>query len=577
MRLRGLFGRLASGIRSLRTRTIFLILLLLSCTSLLFTIFIYPDAIDTTTTKAYSAANAAKKYLPTELPKNLPKLPKFGWGSGARKPPASVNSTASAATYYSHWNWRHPFSSSVSKDEDRIVLPPLARRCPVYTYYDPKAPDAATVKPLITEWRRAYWAYGFKPTVIGPKEAEADTFYEQLAKKEELSAELEGEVKRWLAWHHMKGGVLVDYRLIPMGDYDAPTLTKMRRCQFARMSRLEDWPGAYYAGEQKHVEDVLKYVLFKPLANGTTTMEDATRDTRDERERDVQELFHVEPRAPSLAYYSKETVKKLYPELKEEDLPALIGSHLHKTFLARYPDGISVLTPSPHNGKAVAQAVLPLANSLAQCPIGPLPSSCPPNRQKCSKCVSKEITLIKHIPKNYNDTFMVSVVPHPHTFLSVKEGTTEFSPAYVRRQTFRDIWVKQVTPHITNPDFGAPRLALELKTLVPDAQHSYWTVADDTMDLDLTRFEWRFGFKLPTPKMDVETETLKGQDAARYEMLKRSVEIIGKREEEGIVSVIEAWNLADSEVWKFVKALGRRAKKELEEWEEEERQWFKED
>ena len=102
-----------------------------------------------------------------------------------------------------------PFSSSVTLDENRSLLPPVEKRPPIYTYYDHtlKKDDeikAAETQILIT-WRRAWWAHGFRPMILGPAEATKNPLYEEVQQKG-LEAAIKDELLRWLAWESMGYG-----------------------------------------------------------------------------------------------------------------------------------------------------------------------------------------------------------------------------------------------------------------------------------------------------------------------------------------------------------------------------------
>ena len=51
-------------------------------------------------------------------------------------PPEQADSSAGDVKWFSDFKWRNPFSSSVTMDEERAVLPPERPRPLVYTYFD---------------------------------------------------------------------------------------------------------------------------------------------------------------------------------------------------------------------------------------------------------------------------------------------------------------------------------------------------------------------------------------------------------------------------------------------------------
>src|SRR5690606_26898916 len=206
------------------------------------------------------------------------KLSTSGILSNAHQPPSSTDATTDS--FYSDFNWRQYFSSKVSKEENRVALPKLANRCPVYTYYDGKAEgvDHAVEKKLIQVWRRAYWAKGFKPVVLGPADALESPMHATLMRKA-MSPELKKSLFRWLAWQHMGSGILSDYRLIPMGDKNAPIMKVLRTCNFPHLTRLEGMSGSLYYGPRAEVEAMLKYLESSDIPANAKTVETATDES----------------------------------------------------------------------------------------------------------------------------------------------------------------------------------------------------------------------------------------------------------------------------------------------------------
>jgi len=130
------------------------------------------------------------------------------FGPATHKPPPPSNSTASSEGWFSSWKWLNPFSSNIAKNEERSALPPLEKRCPVYTFFDDS--DGKEEDGVLLAWRRAFWAQGFRPLVLGRAEAEEHGLYRVV--KGRFSEGFEREVMRWLAWGRVgMGGVLVDY------------------------------------------------------------------------------------------------------------------------------------------------------------------------------------------------------------------------------------------------------------------------------------------------------------------------------------------------------------------------------
>ncbi|KAK5676182.1 hypothetical protein LTS12_029516, partial [Elasticomyces elasticus] len=120
---------------------------------------IFSSSPTTTTT---SDPETGEEVEVTGPAKYIPKLSEFHLPSfrpAAHKPPEQKNSTSGESKWYSDWEWINPFSSSITLDENRSVLPPLADRTFIYAYYDtrkyndPKEENADAQ--LLLTWRRA--------------------------------------------------------------------------------------------------------------------------------------------------------------------------------------------------------------------------------------------------------------------------------------------------------------------------------------------------------------------------------------------------------------------------------------
>lgn len=111
-----------------------------------------------------------------------------------------------------------PFSSSINGAHG-IALPPVEERCTLYTY-NKKSVDkdqAELEDRLLVAWRRAWWAYGFNPIILGPPEAKAHELYKETV-VEGMNSDLKWEMERILAWGHVEAGaggrgILMDYRV----------------------------------------------------------------------------------------------------------------------------------------------------------------------------------------------------------------------------------------------------------------------------------------------------------------------------------------------------------------------------
>jgi hypothetical protein len=151
----------------------------------------------------------------------------------------------------------------------------------------------------------------------------------------------------------------------------------------------------------------------------------------------------------------------------------------------------------------------------------------------------------------------------------------------IRRETERDAWLSEVTKEDLGPELGASYRGVVFKQVVAGEDAvgtSLWMTveslpaeAGQTLPSELLdEFEWQFGFKIPRGgKIDPSTEndqhTAKSaQDRTpseqgvgiEYELIQKARDTIKDKDTNriNIKDVVEAWNLADTEVWRFVKA-----------------------
>ena len=603
-------------------------------TTLVFIVAVSLTALFIFSSSTRQVASQAVQAVPNPLPENYrPTIPKFdvpdfriNWHKSAHKPPEQKNSTSGGSSWHSDWRWLNPFSSTVTLDDDRAVLPPLLERPPVYTYYETsvkKDDETAKIdKALLLTWRRAWWAKGFRPIVLSEAEAMNNQLYLGLQAKGMPKA-LEFEFMRWLAWAHMGTGLLSSWHCVPMGAHDDLMLSYLRRGQFQQLTRFEGLGAGLFAGEKSQVEDALKEALGDAKLSAYKTMIEAINSER----------FQVE-QPTSLAHYDSQTIKSKYPAIANSiesnpvkgrlALNTLIGAHLHTIWQNTFSGGIAVLKPLPAHSTSLIQPGLDLASLLAECPESMLQSSCPPNRPQCSPCVGTKMRVYtQQAFRNVSTIFTVSVVPHPYTKITLANETSEITVSHIRRQTVRDEWVTAVTRDMLGDGRGGPSRVVSIKEVVASpygASRSIWFTTEqfpesfnpppppakapsneahpDTKKIEpfpedwIAGLDWQFGFSIPrtgvshgesmTPvpgperyrgPAGVPEDKRKGSDpkpptdaqvALEVEVLRKARDLI-KSKDQTIVKmrgVAEAWNLADTEAWKFVRAF--RARSDLE-------------
>jgi hypothetical protein len=542
---------------------------------------------------------------------SLPKLTAFHpFHPAAHAPPVQENSTSGDASWYSNWNWLSPFSSSVTLDENRSLLPPLRDRPAIYTYYDhtlkTDADRKAADSEILLTWRKAWWAHGFKPIILGPQDAMNNPLYEEMQKlqlKSETQAELDiqAELSRWFAWERMGGGVLCHYLALPMGSYEDSLLSSLRRGEYPKLNRYEGLASGLFSGGKAEINAALKAALAsKELPKSKDLIAVMPKDT-----------FTVDPAPEAIAFYDSGTVSSRYAKIGEvilesppkglKQLNQLMNSHLHNTWQNVFSDGIAVLKPLPAHMTAVIEPALELAQFLAQCPESPMPASCPPNvGEKCKSCVAStplKITTPAQY-RNVSSKYTIGTLPHPYTLISLNALKETIDVPYIRRETARDQYLTTATKELLGTGVStAPRL-VKFKEAVASpygAAHSIWFIAEKSLPTDL---DWHFGFAVPRTTLDAgKSETpvpgperrpppppadpqdgpvpnekdlpLEKQLLEMAKMFLKSK----KAEQKSLREAVEAWNLGDIEAWRFARAFLSRSKVERQKWEEEEKKY----
>lgn len=165
---------------------------------------------------------------------------------------------------------------------------------------------------------------------------------------------------------------------------------------------------------------------------------------------------------------------------------------------------------------------------------------------------------------------------------------------WIRRESERDPWLMVLTKELLGTGVsGAPRV-IKFKEAVASqygVAHSLWVTAEKDIPSDL---DWHFGFTIPrnvtesgkseTPVPGPERRPQIKQDGPvpTEEELRREKLILMKAkefgvsrsvEEDKIRGAIEAWNLADTEAWRFARAFLARSRVERLKWEDEEKKF----
>ncbi|KAM9879963.1 hypothetical protein BJF96_g7954 [Verticillium dahliae] len=519
-------------------------------------------------------------------------------------PPRQKNDTYDESSWWADWKWLSvPFSSSLTLDEDRSLLPPLKERPPIYCYYDAtiKKDDALkdAESDLLLTWRRAWWAQGFRPVILSAAEAMQNPLFADV-QRATLDAGLRADLMRWLAWENMGGGLLTYYTTLPMGSREDPLLASFRRAEYPKLTRWEKLGSGLLAGPQTEVAAAIKEILAS----------DQAAQAKDLLAIVSKNTFVVDKKPAAIAWYDANTVEGKFAKVATaivEDpakglrsLNQLINSHLHTTWQNTFTSGIAVLKPLPHHSTYMVTDAWDLAEDLSQCSPSPMVASCPPNNPNCSPCVS---STPMHIgtPARYRNSstlYTIGTVPHPYTTAVMTQMSTSITVRWIRRESPRDPWLAAATIELLGAAVGgSPRVLYFKEAVGADAStaSSLWLTAEKPLTSALRdELDWHFGFVVPqgidrgqseTPvpgperRPKQEHDPADGRVATEAELeaepplLARAVAAQHEDDDGRIVTVrgaLEAWNLADTEAWRFARAFFARRVAERRGWEAEE-------
>jgi hypothetical protein len=207
---------------------------------------------------------------------------------------------------------------------------------------------------------------------------------------------------------------------------------------------------------------------------------------------------------------------------------------------------------------------------------------------KCSPCdTTKEANVKLTTPERYHNSsglFTIGTVPHPYTLAMLDNLKETISVRWIRREMRqRDPWVTAITQELLGSEVGSGRRVLRFKEAVAGefaTSHCLWLTAEKEPPSDLS---WRFGFQIPHFNHTTSSKPQPPFGAAKHTPSQEELETerslvtmalhVGASKEPEKVKVrtaMEAWNLADTEAWKFARAYLARSTVERMEWDKEE-------
>ncbi|KAL2759580.1 hypothetical protein ACRALDRAFT_2038421 [Sodiomyces alcalophilus JCM 7366] len=523
-------------------------------------------------------------------------------------PPRQKNDVDSDGSSWSDWEWLSMPFSTLTLNESHSILPPLEDRAPIYCYYDPaNAEDRTTADAegdLLLTWRRAWWAQGFRPIILSPADAMDNHLYGEVQRLDLIPA-VKTEIMRWLAWENVGGGLLSSYTLLPMGPREDAELTFLRRGIYpAKLTRWQGLNDGLLAGSGPDVLAAIEHVL----ASGER------KQFKDFLAAVPAERFHVGDMPNSIVHYGASLIKDKYAKVEQafkdnragglKSLNLLINSHLHTTWQNLFSDGIAVVKPLPKHSTHMISEARQLAVSLSQCSPSPMVNSCPPNNDQCNPCISSRLMHISTPGRyqNISTLYTIGTVPHPYTTALLSEARVEVDIPWIRRISPRDPWLRATTTGVLGATVSSAIRVVRFKEMVASqyaTAHALWLTAEKLIQEDKLRgyLDWHFGFAIPydqdrgytdlgpgrrpKPEHDpVDGPVANEADLALEPFLLQKAREIhapgniggedGKDRAVAVRAAIEAWNLGDTESWKFATAFLVQRIIERLEWEEDE-------
>ncbi|KAG6011337.1 hypothetical protein E4U54_008135 [Claviceps lovelessii] len=525
----------------------------------------------------------------------------------SHRPPHEEKDEHAGSSWLADLSWlKVPFSSTFTVDEDRALLPPLKPRQPIYCYYDATAKKTTQEKDaesdLLLTWRRAWWAQGFQPIILSASEAMNNPSYD-IVQRLKVEAEFKEDLMRWLAWETMNGGILSRYTLLPTVPKEDSLLIYLRRGEYPHLTRWQSLDDALFTGQKDHVRSAIKALV--------NVVPSKLQEAKSFTETVPKEVFLVDKARTPLAAYTQATISKKYFKVAETlqknkadglfSLNKLITAHLHVAWQNRFSDGIEVLKPFPEHMSTLVGNALQLARELATCSDSPMPGTCPPNMPKCTPCVAMSPMSVTTPARFHNASkvFTIGTVPHPWTRAVLTTLRPSFNVSWIIQECPRDAWTMAVSQDLLGTGVSSTVRLVSLKEAVAGdyaTSHSLWIAAEKDMPTDMS---WYFGFAIPKKGLEdgeatapvpadrqpekkkkekkphrdkgpVVTPEEKATEQPLIDEARRVIALAKSTDETKLRASLEAWNMADTEIWKFVRAFQSRRHKEREQWEKTE-------
>lgn len=353
-----------------------------------------------------------------------------------------------------------------------------------------------------------------------------------------------------------------------MAPRDDDVISTLRSCHFGALTGYRDLGTRLLAGDKSSLNKLTHLFQTGRWKKNSKTLLSAL----DAAETTPEDILKINSRPSSLADYAD--AKSIYPTLKPTDLPNLINSHLHLRLQSQFRDGVGILSPNPKDLNPLHAEARILATGLATCPATPLPTSCPPNIPHCTPCTNPLPLSDPPTFLNGSNIFILGLVPHPYTTLSLTTldinlatDTHSRLVAFIRRKSPRDVYTRAITEQLIKLGLGTKPRLVAMKEVVAARGGKRVVSMWGTDESGFVDSDWTLGF-IPA---EVKAEPIQVQQTGKTRLIDAKAEL--KNRKSKILPVVESWNLADTELWGFVRAWENRKAELRRSWSAEERRY----
>jgi hypothetical protein len=335
----------------------------------------------------------------------------------------------------------------------------------------------------------------------------------------------------------------------------------LQRCEFTQLTIYQPTGDHVVHGAREAFELFIQYIVDNPSRfDSMSTSRPLSEIARSQ--------FNVEPSLDGFATYSEEIVADLFPGLKSSLLSPLINAHLHEHFIREH-SVLAIIDPIPDTRlNLFRHQITSLANIIAQCPSSPLAGSCPPGLgvSRCKPCNSASVLRYRALTNIPPNSYILTAVPHPYTFLSYVHQKSSLDARFVR-DSEREEWISSVTAGVVDKRTGGYQRIQTLKEFINSDSAIVFSgklpsgIWQTWEELDLEGLESMLGFQIQTLSEPNEKDSNSVTSDANPGLAKTKERVLAQAAESGR-DMVESWNLAWTELWYYLRALQRHRKSE---------------